>query len=280
MIEGAAPQVEEIVPEVQAQPMSPEKVAKPAEPPTEASELSSVSLPVSHIRRIAKAAAPPGTKFSSEALAALHRIAQVYILYATDRAIAQAQAEAAEAKKKKIKNMPVPTGRRMTADHVMQFLTAEMAPIATKLANLMPDSMPKEFKPTSLQLLEELRVQQRKLLEPEAGGDATAAPAGPQTASMKKSGLAAWAKSSKAAAPSDGKKEGGKKRGRPAAKKPEAAAAKDGAAPEAEEEPAAKRQQLSEEGVAAADEAANVDMEAPMQEAAPAVEEAAEQEAH
>lgn len=229
---------------------SPEKAPKPADAGgAEESMLSTLSLPVSHIRRLAKAAAPPGTKFSSEALAALHRIAQVHILYSTDRAIAQAQQEAAQAKKKKVKGAaPAPTGRRMTAEHVMHSLSAEMPAIASKLSNLMPDRMPKEFKPVALQLLEELRAQQRKQLQtaeaPE--GFATAAAAGgeevPATAKAAafKGGLAGWAKTSKAPAPSVA--EGGKKRGRPG----KAAGQKEAPIAEPVEDPPAKRQAVGE----------------------------------
>eukprot|EP00929_Paragymnodinium_shiwhaense_P047712 TRINITY_DN24197_c0_g1_i1.p1 TRINITY_DN24197_c0_g1~~TRINITY_DN24197_c0_g1_i1.p1 ORF type:complete len:312 (-),score=98.55 TRINITY_DN24197_c0_g1_i1:117-1052(-) len=226
--------------------LSPPKAPKPTEPPSEDSLLPTLSLPASHLRRIAKAAAPLGSRFSSEAIAALQRVAQVYILYATDRAIAQAQSEAADAKKKKSKSAgPIPTGRKMGAEHVMRFLGAEMPTLATKLSNLLPDEMQKEFRPVAHQLLEEYRAQQRKLLAPPPAAasamDVTGqAPPAAKAAGAKaavKGGLGSWAKTSKPSSGPSGAGSG-KKRGRPA---------KGGQ----QEEPAAKRH----EGAAAGEPA-------------------------
>ncbi|CAK0819874.1 unnamed protein product [Prorocentrum cordatum] len=56
--------------------------------------LSAITLPREAVRRIARSAAPPGARISSEAVAGLQRVAQAFVLYATDRALAEAQARA------------------------------------------------------------------------------------------------------------------------------------------------------------------------------------------
>eukprot|EP00927_Polykrikos_kofoidii_P071608 TRINITY_DN67869_c0_g1_i1.p1 TRINITY_DN67869_c0_g1~~TRINITY_DN67869_c0_g1_i1.p1 ORF type:complete len:350 (+),score=60.79 TRINITY_DN67869_c0_g1_i1:134-1051(+) len=129
----------------------------------QAVDLAPLALPASLVRRIARSAAPPGTRFSSDALAALHRVAQVYILYACDRACSEGQQEKNEKMKKSKKGVPVAGGgsRRMTAEHVMRFIAADLSPVAAKVATLFPDLMPLEFKPPAVRLLQELREQER-----------------------------------------------------------------------------------------------------------------------
>lgn len=125
-------------------------------------ELSMLSLPISGIKRIAQSAAP-GARFSSESIAALHRVAQSYVLWATDRSLAHSKAaDAQQQKGKKVKFAPAPAvGRRLAASHVMSFLSAELPQIANRVASLFPDAMPTECKPSSVQLLEQYREQER-----------------------------------------------------------------------------------------------------------------------
>ncbi|CAE8592217.1 unnamed protein product [Polarella glacialis] len=137
------------------------------------SSLGSLSLPAAVLKRIARSAVP-GVRLSSEALAALHRIAQVYVCFATDRGLGQVKAEGE--KKKKGKSNPV-LRKTLHTEHVMRFLSAEMPPLASKLASLCPELMPVEFKPAGVQLLEALHEQERKVQkagERVEGGEAVA----------------------------------------------------------------------------------------------------------
>eukprot|EP00928_Gymnodinium_smaydae_P085305 TRINITY_DN68689_c0_g1_i1.p1 TRINITY_DN68689_c0_g1~~TRINITY_DN68689_c0_g1_i1.p1 ORF type:complete len:272 (+),score=77.26 TRINITY_DN68689_c0_g1_i1:49-864(+) len=130
-----------------------------ADPTALASELSSLALPMMTVRRIARNAAP-GVSFSSEALAAMNRVAQAYILWATDRSLAHVQKEAAKQKKQKGKSGAPTTGvRRLTSENVMAFLEAELPHVASKVSNLFPDIMPAESKPVAVRLLEMYREQ-------------------------------------------------------------------------------------------------------------------------
>lgn len=148
-----------------------------------AQALASISLPRSMLKRIARNAAPEA-RFSSEAVAGLHRIAQVFICFATDRALGELKAENDKARKGK-KN-PV-LRRTLGADHVMRFLTAELPPIASKVSNLFPDLVPPEFKPPAVKLLEQLH-EQEKAFEPsgaQAQGGFLKALAGAATSPQK-----------------------------------------------------------------------------------------------
>jgi hypothetical protein len=68
-------------------------------------------------------------------------------------------------------------------DHVMQFLTAEMPTVATKISTLFPDLVPSEYRPESIKLLERIRFQEKAKLdgtpvdEDHASGDGDAQPA-------------------------------------------------------------------------------------------------------
>lgn len=134
---------------------SPEKSS--AAKAQEAEELASLSLPISTIRRIARTAAP-NHRLTTEVTAGLHRIAQAFICYATDRSLAELQNEAERARKHKSKAAVVPK-KTLYPEHVMRFLMAESPHLANKLANLFPEMMPGEFKPLSVRLLEQLHKQ-------------------------------------------------------------------------------------------------------------------------
>eukprot|EP00933_Yihiella_yeosuensis_P036393 TRINITY_DN30157_c0_g1_i1.p1 TRINITY_DN30157_c0_g1~~TRINITY_DN30157_c0_g1_i1.p1 ORF type:complete len:272 (-),score=66.73 TRINITY_DN30157_c0_g1_i1:65-841(-) len=122
--------------------------------------LGNLTLPAAVIRRIARSAAP-GVRFSSEAIGGLHRIAQAYICFATEKAAADLQKENEKAKKGKKSGQS--TGKKvLQGDHVMKFLTAEMAPLASKVAKLFPEIMSNEFKPPGVSLLETLHKQEAK----------------------------------------------------------------------------------------------------------------------
>jgi len=120
--------------------------------------LASLSLPHSAIRRIIKSVAP-GARFSSEAVAGFHRIAQAFVLFAADRALVEMNKDLDKARKSKIKGQPT-MRRNLSSDHIMRFLTSEMPPVAAKVASLFPDLMSAEFKPPGVRLLEELREQE------------------------------------------------------------------------------------------------------------------------
>uniref|UniRef100_A0A7S1F2L6 Transcription factor CBF/NF-Y/archaeal histone domain-containing protein n=1 Tax=Noctiluca scintillans TaxID=2966 RepID=A0A7S1F2L6_NOCSC len=119
--------------------------------------LSAIGLPASVIRRIVKDAAP-GERFSGEAIAAFHRIAQIFVCYLTERSLQEVRVEADKAKRgKKV----APPRRNLSTDHVMRFLTKEFPPIAAKMSSLFPEVLSTEFKPPAIQLLEQLRHQQQ-----------------------------------------------------------------------------------------------------------------------
>jgi len=140
--------------------------------------LASLSLPASSIRRIARSAAP-GVRFSSEAFAGLHRVAQAFILFATDRALAEVKVEADKGKRPKGKSTaPIPR-KTLSCDHVMRFLSSELPPIASKVAALFPQLMSSEFKPAGVQLLEQLHEQQKAAART-AAAEAAAAEGGHQ----------------------------------------------------------------------------------------------------
>mmetsp|Transcript_118026 Transcript_118026/g.328952 ORF Transcript_118026/g.328952 Transcript_118026/m.328952 type:complete len:340 (-) Transcript_118026:61-1080(-) len=170
--------------------------------------LSELSLPAAVIRRAARSAAP-GVHFSKEAIAALHRVAQAYICFATDGALREVQAEADKVRKAKGKINPM-ARKSLGADHVMRFLTAELPPIAKKVAILFPDLMPSEFKPAGIRLLEQLQEQEKAAdtaaPAPAAGAAAAAEAAG---APPPPSGPAALLAAFAAAAPPVGEPGGG-----------------------------------------------------------------------
>lgn len=130
--------------------------------------LASISLPAAAVKRIVRNAAP-GARFNAEALAALHRVAQAYVLFATDRALGEMKLEADKFKKTKGRS-GAPPRKTMGAEHVMQFLSSELPQIATKVSNLFPDLMPTDFKPAGVRLLEQLHEQEKA-----AAADASAA---------------------------------------------------------------------------------------------------------
>jgi len=151
-------------------------------------DLSSTSLPFSSIKRIVRTASP-GVRFSAEAVAGFHRVAQAFALFATDRSLAEQAKEAEKAKKaSKSKNPPL-MRKTVTAEHVMKFLTAELPPIATKVASLFPELMPGDFKPAGVQLMEQLSEQSRaaQAARAHASGASSSSP-------VKGKDLGSWAK--------------------------------------------------------------------------------------
>jgi histone H3/H4 len=124
-------------------------------------QLGVLSLPAAAIKRIAKSGAPR-MHIGSEAVAGLHRVAQGFVLHLADRALAEAEAEANKAAKQKRSGKTSAAGGRMAVDHVMKVLTAEVAPIASKLASLFPELMPDDFKPPGVRLLEQLQEQEQE----------------------------------------------------------------------------------------------------------------------
>eukprot|EP00441_Pelagodinium_beii_P033523 CAMPEP_0197628648 /NCGR_PEP_ID=MMETSP1338-20131121/6864_1 /TAXON_ID=43686 ORGANISM="Pelagodinium beii, Strain RCC1491" /NCGR_SAMPLE_ID=MMETSP1338 /ASSEMBLY_ACC=CAM_ASM_000754 /LENGTH=226 /DNA_ID=CAMNT_0043199637 /DNA_START=38 /DNA_END=718 /DNA_ORIENTATION=+ len=125
--------------------------------------LAQLALPAALMRRIAKSAVP-GLRLSSEAFAGLHRVAQAYICFATEKSLAEVRAEGNKAKKG---SKAAPAARKtLNAEHVMRFLTSEIPPMATKLSNMCPELMPEDFKPAAVKLLEQLRDQQKVPHEP------------------------------------------------------------------------------------------------------------------
>jgi len=124
-------------------------------------ELAEVALPFAAVKRIVRSAAP-GARFSREAFAGLHRIAQSFVCFATDRSLHEARVDAEKARKTtKGKTAQQAVRRTVGAEHVMRFLNVEMPPIAKKMATLFPDLMPAEFKPAGVKLLEQLHEQER-----------------------------------------------------------------------------------------------------------------------
>lgn len=122
--------------------------------------LQTISLPAASIKRIAKSAAP-GVSFNAEALAGLHRIAQAFVCYATDRSLAEVRHEVERGRRgTKARSLPPPR-KVLGADHVMRFLHTSLPPVANKVAQLFPDLMPFEHKPAGVQLLEQLHEQRR-----------------------------------------------------------------------------------------------------------------------
>lgn len=120
-----------------------------------ASALASVSLPAAVVRRIARSAAP-GARFSGESVAALHRVAQIFVCYLTDRSLHEMKVEADKMKKSK-KNPAMP--KTLKSDHVMRFLSTELPPISKKISTLFPFAVPPEYKPAGVRLLERLHEQ-------------------------------------------------------------------------------------------------------------------------
>lgn len=124
-------------------------------------ELAEIALPLNAVKRIVRSAAP-GTRFSREAFAGLHRIAQAFVCFATDRALHEAKVDAEKARKTTKGKAAQQTVRRTVgAEHVMRFLAVEIPPIAKKMATLFPDLMPADFKPSGVKLLEQLQEQER-----------------------------------------------------------------------------------------------------------------------
>jgi len=122
-----------------------------------AAALAGVSLPAAAIRRIARSAAP-GARFSGEAIAALHRVAQVFTCYLTDRALHEMKVEADKAKRSK--KGPV-MAKTLKSEHVMRFLSSELPPISKKISTLFPFAVPPEYKPAGVRLLERFHEQER-----------------------------------------------------------------------------------------------------------------------
>lgn len=125
----------------------------------ENADLAGIALPAASIKRIVRSAAP-GVRFSSEAIAGFHRVAQAFALFATDRSLAEQTKEIEKAKKAAKSKQALPR-KTLTAEHVMRFLSAELPPIASKVSTLFPDLMPTEFKPAGVLLLEQLHEQSK-----------------------------------------------------------------------------------------------------------------------
>jgi histone H3/H4 len=122
-------------------------------------DLASIALPTTAIKRIVRSAAP-GVRFSSEAIAGFHRVAQAFVLFATDRCLAE-QTKEMEKVRKAAKSKHALPRKTLTSEHVMRFLSAELPPIASKVSTLFPDLMPTEFKPAGVLLLEQLHEQSK-----------------------------------------------------------------------------------------------------------------------
>jgi len=121
-------------------------------------DLAATVLPHAVVKRIIKGACPDA-RFSRDALAGLNRVAQSFAMFATDRALAEQAKESEKLKKlPKSKHNPL-TRRSLTVDHVMRFLSVELAPIANKVSSLYPELMPHGFKPAGVKLLEQLAGQ-------------------------------------------------------------------------------------------------------------------------
>mmetsp|Transcript_65226 Transcript_65226/g.170839 ORF Transcript_65226/g.170839 Transcript_65226/m.170839 type:complete len:250 (-) Transcript_65226:38-787(-) len=129
-------------------------------------ELAQFSLPAAAIKRMARSSVP-GVRFSSEAVAALHRVAQAFICFATDSALSEQRTEAERAKRSRGKSAFV-AKKTLSGDHVMKVLTSELGPIASKLASLFPELVPVDFRPQGIRLLEQLREQEREHEKAEA----------------------------------------------------------------------------------------------------------------
>jgi histone H3/H4 len=140
-------------------------LAKP-EPAATDVGLGTVSMPSATMRRIVRSAAP-GVRFNGEAIAALHRVAQAFVCYATDRCIQELRGDtvlaAPAAQKKKQVKVGGPTSVKKTlgVDHVMKVLSKEVPPVAAKISNLFPELVPPEYRPQEIKLLEQLREQRR-----------------------------------------------------------------------------------------------------------------------
>jgi len=130
--------------------------------------LAELSLPSSAVKRLAKIAAP-GYRFSSESLAGIQRVAQAYIVFATNGALSQVKSDGVAMNKAKKGQKPQPAKKTLQAEHIMRFLTLEMPQLGTKVASLFPDYVPEEFKPESVQLLEKLHLQLRANSIPTTG---------------------------------------------------------------------------------------------------------------
>mmetsp|Transcript_8197 Transcript_8197/g.23434 ORF Transcript_8197/g.23434 Transcript_8197/m.23434 type:complete len:255 (-) Transcript_8197:171-935(-) len=124
-----------------------------------AAELGALTMPVAAVKRIGRSVAPEAA-FSSEAIAALHRIGQAFVCYATDRVIHEMQAESDRAgAKRRGKNAPLPK-KTMGSEHVLHMLSDEFPAMANKLSTLFSDVVPQEYRPEPVRLLEQLRAQE------------------------------------------------------------------------------------------------------------------------
>mmetsp|Transcript_8914 Transcript_8914/g.16003 ORF Transcript_8914/g.16003 Transcript_8914/m.16003 type:complete len:242 (-) Transcript_8914:114-839(-) len=123
----------------------------PADGVSKEGSLSAIALPTSTIRRILRSALPEG-KLSAEAVAAFHRIAQVFICWLTHGACRQL-ADAG----KKSKGKAAATKPPISAELVMSFLHSELPFVANKVANLFPEIVGAEHKPAAVHLLEQLQ---------------------------------------------------------------------------------------------------------------------------
>mmetsp|Transcript_140999 Transcript_140999/g.438332 ORF Transcript_140999/g.438332 Transcript_140999/m.438332 type:complete len:332 (-) Transcript_140999:74-1069(-) len=233
---------------------APEEPARSREDPC----LPALSLPAAAIKRAAKAVAPE-VRFGSEAVAALHRVAQAFVCFATDRALHEARVEADKAKKVK-GSKANPTARKtLTADHVMRFLSSDLPPIAKKLASLVPDLMPTEYKPAGVRLLEQLHEQEKAAaaLAAAAEGAPAPPPEGGEAAPARSSVSLFQAFASGAHAEAEGDED------RVEAKAEELAQpdGDDGAVAEAHKAPEAKRKRASADGEQPAKKAARAPKE-------------------
>mmetsp|Transcript_9748 Transcript_9748/g.23349 ORF Transcript_9748/g.23349 Transcript_9748/m.23349 type:complete len:226 (-) Transcript_9748:14-691(-) len=116
--------------------------------------LSSLSVPMSAVKRLTKNAVP-SARWSQDALAGLNRMWQVFTLYAVERSLNELKTE----NHIKAKGKAHLFKKTVTADHTMRFLQGEMPHVATKLCNLFPEVVPQENRPTGIKLLEEMHKQ-------------------------------------------------------------------------------------------------------------------------
>lgn len=123
---------------------------------------SLLSFPTAAVRRIARSAAP-GIRFQNEALAAVHRVAQAFVCFATDRSIHELQGNIVlQGPRKKGKSAPG-VKKTLGVEHVMKVMTSEVPSVASKISTLFPDLVPSEYRAQDIRLLEQMHEQTRRV---------------------------------------------------------------------------------------------------------------------
>lgn len=142
--------------------------------------MGAISMPAAAVRRIVRSAAP-GIRFNSEAIAAVHRVAQAFACYATDRCVKELRGTLTLAgpktKGKVVGGGSHPAKKTLGAEHVMKVLSKELPPVATKISALFPELVPQEYRPQEIKLLELMHEQERAAQERERAAAERAAAA-------------------------------------------------------------------------------------------------------